>query len=210
VAAIASASKAGAVLILASLGLLGLIGSRQWYTRLAVIGLALALALGAVALRTETRLGERVESYVSRAGSGHLLEGRLSVWQATAEIIRDFPVAGTGFGTFREVAPRYTRAGSSRRFNRAHNDYAEVVSEGGVVTGILVAWLAVAFAIHAVRRVRRSNGAISASRLGLALGLASLCLHALVDFNHQIPANGLLFVSLAAMLVTVPEGARRS
>ena len=122
----------------------------------------------------------------------------------------DYPVTGIGFGTFREVAPRYMQAGSSKRFNRAHNDYVEVVSDGGVITGVLVLWLSAAFGMRAARRVRRHNGTLSASRLGLALGLASLCLHALVDFNHQIPANALLFVSMAAMLVTVPVGGRRS
>jgi len=205
VASIASASKAGALLILASLGLLGIIGARSWRTRLVVIGLALALAGGAVALRTETRLGERVESYVERAGDGHLLEGRISAWKTAVEIVRDYPLTGAGFGAYREVSPRYSPAGSSKRFNRAHNDYAQLVAEGGWVAAILVGWLIVGFGRRALRRVRRSDGALSASRLGLALGLVALSLHALVDFNHQIPANALLFVAIAALLVTRPR-----
>ncbi len=69
---------------------------------------------------------------------------------------------------------------------------------------LLVGWLMVGFGIRAVRRLRRHNGSLSVSRLGLALGLGALALHAIVDFNHQIPANALLFVALAALLVTVP------
>jgi hypothetical protein len=34
--------------------------------------------------------------------------------------------------------------------------------------------------------------------VGAALGLGALTLHALVEFNHQIPANALLFVATAA------------
>ena len=204
VASIAAASKAGAVLILASLALLGLIGARQWRTRLVVIVLGLALAGGAFALRTETRLGERVSEYVSRVEGGQLMEGRLAAWAATTEIIRDYPLTGTGFGTYREASTRYAPAGSYKRFIRAHNDYIEVVSEGGLIAAGLIGWLMVGFGIRAARRLRRQNGALSVSRLGLALGLATLALHAVVDFNHQIPANALLFVALAALLVTVP------
>ena len=132
------------------------------------------------------------------------LEGRAAAWAATARIIGDFPLTGTGFGTYREVSTRYAPAGSPKRFVRAHNDYIEVVAEGGWVTASLIAWLTVGFGILASRRLWRNNGSLSVSRLGLALGLASLALHAVVDFNHQIPANALLFVALAALLVTSP------
>ena len=204
VASIAAASKAGAALILVSLALLGLIGARHWRTRMIVIGLGLVLAVGAMALRTETRLHERVGSYLARAEANNLLEGRTAAWAATVQIIRDYPLTGTGFGTYREVSTRYAAAGSPRRFVRAHNDYLEVVSEGGWLTAGLIGWLTIGFGIRAARRLRRNNGALSVSRLGLTLGLASLSVHALVDFNHQIPANALLFVALAALLVTHP------
>jgi O-antigen ligase len=210
VASIAAASKAGALLILSSLGLLGLIGARRWRTRLIVIGLALALAAGGIVLRTETRLGERVESYLARAEGSQLFEGRVSAWAATAEIIRDFPVAGTGFGSYGEVATRYSRAGSAKRFFRAHNDYLEVVAEGGWLAAVLIGWLTVGFGIRAVRRLRRRDGSLSVSRLGLALGLGALAVHAMVDFNHQIPANALLFVTLAALLVATPNASINS
>ena len=37
------------------------------------------------------------------------------------------------------------------------------------------------------------------ARLGPALGLVALTVHAVVDFNHQMPANALLFVTVAAL-----------
>lgn len=209
VASIASASKAGSVLILGSLALLGLVGARQWRTRLIVIGLAVVLAGGAFVLRTETRLGERVESYLARAEGDHLLEGRTAAWRASAQMIGDFPLTGAGFGAYQEVATRYAPAGSPKRFFRAHNDYIEVVAEGGWIAAGLILWLTLGYGIRAARRIRRNSGSLSVSRFGLGLGLASLAVHALVDFNHQIPANALLFVTLAALLVTEPVISRR-
>ena len=39
----------------------------------------------------------------------------------------------------------------------------------------------------------------------LLLGLLALAVHALFDFNHQIPAYALLFVTIAAMAVSRVE-----
>ncbi|PYQ09996.1 MAG: hypothetical protein DMH00_12050 [Acidobacteria bacterium] len=44
--------------------------------------------------------------------------GRMAVWRKTAEIIRDFPLAGTGVGTFQYVFPRYREATTTARGDR--------------------------------------------------------------------------------------------
>ena len=46
-------------------------------------------------------------------------------------MLRDFALTGSGFGSFEEVFPRFQPAGSVARWNRAHNDYLEVLVEGG-------------------------------------------------------------------------------
>jgi O-antigen ligase len=120
-------------------------------------------------------------------------------------MIGDFPITGSGFGTFREVFPRYLPRGSVFDWLQAHNDYLEVLLDGGIVALALVAWLAVAYGRRLVRAVRSSR---SPARLGLALGIAALAAHAFVDFNHQIPANALLFVTLAALAVPAERAPR--
>ena len=39
----------------------------------------------------------------------------------------------------------------------------------------------------------------------MLLGVAAMSVHAVADFNHQIPANALLFVILAGILVSRAE-----
>ncbi|MFB3105260.1 MAG: hypothetical protein ACE1ZA_10040, partial [Pseudomonadales bacterium] len=51
--------------------------------------------------------------------------------------------------------------------------------------------------------VRSSKRNLTAT--GLLIGLACLLAHAAVDFNHQIPANALLFVAVAGMVVSREE-----
>jgi O-antigen ligase len=116
-------------------------------------------------------------------------------------------VVGSGFGAFRDVIPSYLPRGESEHWLQLHNDYLEVAAGGGLVAMLLVAWLAVGYAVRLARRVRGGTSADDAlSSLGLALGVASLAVHEVVDFNLQIPANALLFVVVAACGVAAPFG----
>ena len=51
--------------------------------------------------------------------------------------------------------------------------------------------------------VRSSKRSLASK--GLLIGLACLFVHAVVDFNHQIPANALLFVAVAGMVISREE-----
>ena len=66
---------------------------------------------------------------------------------------------------------------------------------------MLVAWLTIAFWRRVVGggALRTARGHVALEQLGIALGLLTLSVHALVDFNHQIPANALLFVTIGAI-----------
>ncbi len=78
-----------------------------------------------------------------------------------------------------------------------HNDYFEVVVETGWPGAFLVVWLIVAFVWLALGNQRRDL-----ATKGLLIGLACLFAHAAVDFNHQIPANAMLFVAAAGMVAS--------
>jgi O-antigen ligase len=124
---------------------------------------------------------------------------RTTVWRVGLALVADYPLAGTGFGAFRQVVPRYLPMGESGHWIQLHNDYLEVLVSGGVIAAVLVAWLAIVYAVRLARAVRAEARAGRAlPTLGLALGVASLAAHEIVDFNLQIPANALLFVVTAA------------
>jgi hypothetical protein len=205
VAGFASASKLAAALLVTFLVTLALLGVRGVRARLTVAGACLVLALPAALLLPSTRLGERLGHFVARSDEAALMEGRFVVWQAGGAMLRDYPVTGAGFGTFREVFQTYVPAGAPARYSHAHNDYLELLLDGGLGAGLLVAWLAWGFARRAVRG--RSGRGISHAHLGLALGVASLAVHAAFDFNHQVPANALIWVVACALLVP-PQDAR--
>jgi putative inorganic carbon (HCO3(-)) transporter len=143
-ACLAAASRAGAVLLFGSLAVLVLVASRG--RRLLAAG-AMVLVLGglvSMALLWGT-LGSRVRDTLLSGGQDIRGSTRWAVASSLGRMIVDHPVFGVGFGAFRVVFPRYLASGEAELWNQAHDDWAEIAVEGGVVTLLATVWLAVAF-----------------------------------------------------------------
>jgi O-antigen ligase len=129
---------------------------------------------------------------------------RVMVWERMARHLPDVLWVGSGLGTFEESFAPIILPGSSVRWDRAHNDYLQLLWETGLVGAALFLAGGGIFA----RRywwpaLRSSVHSLDLFRLGTAVALLSLSLHSIVDFNLQIGANGFLFVLLAAILVSL-------
>ncbi|MEO5339264.1 MAG: O-antigen ligase family protein [Magnetococcus sp. MYC-9] len=128
-------------------------------------------------------------------------EGRLAVLATAVEIVRAYPLFGSGSGTFFFVYPRYQHESLSKvLFDHAHNDHLEFLTDRGIigygllVAGILHCWWYIARA-HQTRRDPLASALLYAS----LVATLSLVLHGLTDFNFQIPANALHFMVLLGM-----------
>lgn len=129
-----------------------------------------------------------------------LSEYRSFYWAQTAEIIGDFPLFGSGLGTFSSVYPAYDKSMIPAQFSHAHNDYLEYFSELGffgfifLFGGILILLLKSFFVWR-----ERTHPRIKALTLGGVLSITLLLLHSITDFNLHIPANMLLFSVLLSL-----------
>jgi len=125
---------------------------------------------------------------------------RLQTWQGAIDMIRDFPLLGTGLGTFIYVFPRYQTIGASVVFDHAENDYVEFFSDLGLIGGALL-WIGLfGFLLWVLNRwSARRHPAVVGLCLGSITGAVSLLFHSFVDFNLHIPANALLFFALLAV-----------
>lgn len=139
------------------------------------------------------------------------LAGRLGAWDDALTIIRNFPVVGTGWNTFGTAMLYYQSHDPANFWDRTHNDYLQMVSEGGVLT--IVPFLVACFAI--VRRIRtglREDDPRSRSawvRIGAVASLAAIGLQEVVEFSLQIPANTVLFaVALGIAVHRLPRQRR--
>ena len=112
------------------------------------------------------------------------------------------PISGTGLGTFGLAYPAFKTYGSTDIWDQAHNDYLQLLAESGLVGFILLLAGMGLFLLRHVLPVLAGPWRLQEPvALGAGLGLVTLLFHALVDFNLQIPSNGLLFVLLGGLVV---------
>lgn len=141
-------------------------------------------------------------------------EGRRTFYRNTLELIGDFPLTGTGKGTYVNAYEMYEKVDDRHRLSFAHNDYLEFAAENGVVGGgaLIVAGVGLLVWLAAMWRRRRDSFAKGIG-LGALLGVAAILVHGFTDFNLQIPANAVYFTTLAmlgaAVLGRDKEGDRR-
>ena len=142
---------------------------------------------------------------------------RLDITKDCWKMFLQRPLLGWGLGTFPTVYPGYRSFYTNEFVNEAHNDYAQLLVESGVLGfGVMVWFLALLYR-HGLPTSRRWefkwDGALSLAAL---LGCSGLVFHSLVDFNLQIPANAAVFYVLCALAASklhshssISEGRRR-
>lgn len=131
-------------------------------------------------------------------------EARRTFYRNTLELIGDFPLAGTGKGTYVNAYPIYEKVDDRLRLSFAHNDYLEYAAENGVVAGAALTLAGLGLLVWLASLWRRRRDPF-AKGIGLGAGLAvfALLVHGLTDFNLQIPANAVHFVAMATLAAAV-------
>jgi O-antigen ligase len=184
--------------------------------RNAALRSALALALivglfaGVVLLGGESVLSR----FVGTVNSDDPTTGRAHFWSVTTDIIKTHPFLGTGLGAFAVVYTRYDSRNGLFRLEQAHNDYLQVLSDGGIVGAALgLFFIVMLFRMGFARRESRDE-----FRSGVAVGALAGCfavlVHSFFDFTLHTTSNALLFLVLAALAtmngrVEQPKAPRR-
>ena len=121
---------------------------------------------------------------------------RWSIWPVIAEMLKDYWFLGAGFGAFEQIYHIHepSKLLMPSYLNQAHNDWAQLIIEGGVMAGLLViglfAWVAKQIVAIATHRPRRAD-AIFWISIFAVVGLASL-----IDYPLRTPLFQLVTVWL--------------
>ncbi len=128
-------------------------------------------------------------------------QGRYIAFWGSLRLFREFPLVGAGLGTFDDLSYTFVLAALNRtRLIYAHNDWAQLLAETGVVGFLIVGggWCLFYFHLIRVWRQRRENWARGLGLGGLA-ALTAGAFHALGEFPFRIPAYSLTYAAIAAL-----------
>lgn len=169
---------------------------------MAVIYLAcvLAIAVGCVG-------GETIAARFATANPANINE-RLPIWQDTWPMVRDFWLTGTGLNTYGVATLLYQTAQPDVHLREAHNDYLQLLAEGGLLLAVPIACALAVFVRDVRRRFQRSHGSSYWLRLGAVTGLLAIGAQSVVEFSLQMPGNAVLFAVLAGIALHHPPPGR--
>jgi O-antigen ligase len=191
-AVVASASRAGALLVFAELLIVLLL---VWLQRRKTMSVAvLALALGLSAAFAYVTGYEQVVRKLQRSDQ---LANRRLINRSSLEMIRERPLTGWGVGAYAPVYKMFALYDDGTWVNQAHNDYLEWAAEGGIPYACIM----LALIVWTIRPALRSVWGI---------GVLALYLHALVDYPFARLGTSAWFFVLCGMLATQSGMPRRS
>jgi len=202
---LATTSRAGGVLLLLVLPT-GLFILFPWKSRPSRLTLLLGGVVVVVAGGLASSAGQRVaDRFVS------LDDGRFLFWRDGLVMLRAFWPIGSGVGTFPNIFPAFEAldAVGYAYANHAHNEYLELVIEGGLPVILVVGPLLVLLAVHGWRRFRPSR-VTERDVLGRAslIAIVVLALHSTVDYPLRMLSLMAVAGLLAAFVVAPATGVR--
>jgi len=180
-------------------------GSPRWLeilrasslVRVTVIVLMVAILLAGVFWIGGNRLASKTGT------SGGDIEGatRSEIWSASWRLIKQHPLTGVGFGAYFLAIPQHQVGAGRLRVEQAHNEYLDIVANGGLIALAIALWFIVTL-IWRVRKPLRSRDAFRrAAALGAVAGLLDVGVHSAVDFGLQVAAIAVVFLALIVIAV---------
>jgi len=208
VALLFSASRMGILSLLLSFSLISLLfrdpRKEKGFSKTSVLILGLALLWAAW-------IG--IDAVISRFFSvSEGFEERWKIWVSTFQIFKDFPLLGSGLGTFTQVFPMYRSFHVRGLFTHAENDFLQLGSEVGLIgIGILLILFIILFS-KAISGIHSRHPRNPRRYIGIAglIGILALMFHSLVERNIQVPANAFLFTFIWALVLKISVGEKRN
>lgn len=142
-----------------------------------------------------------VEKTVQRIGqtTRHDVEERVDPSGEALAILYDFPVFGSGAGSFYTIFSRYRSEDILPFYDFVHNDYVQLLTDTGVIGICIISLFALMPLVAAIlAQAWRRDPLARGMGFAAVMGITALGIHSSVDFNLQIPANAFVFMILLA------------
>ncbi len=135
-----------------------------------------------------------------QSGQDDPTSGRLHFWSVGWKIFIDHPLIGAGFDAFGVAFTRYDTWNGFYRVEQAHNDYLQILADGGAISFLCVAAFLVILIRAGMNVVKHADGAVRRSvAIGALAGCVGIAVHSLFDFPLRTSSNGYFFLLLAVL-----------
>jgi len=110
--------------------------------------------------------------------------GRIELWKATLQMLREHPIFGAGLSGFADRIAPFWNANHPERFIDPHNIVLNFWVETGVLGVIAMAWILVLAFRTAWQGSRSSDANWRAIEIGILLAMVAVVVHGLVDVPY--------------------------
>ena len=132
------------------------------------------------------------------------LNNRAAIRAKVPAMVRKWPVMGTGLESFEWVYPWFQGSKTDGRSitDHAENDYAQTLTDTGIVGGVITAAFLAIIIANWVRGYR-GELPIHLASIGVAFSMVATMVHSTADFAQRTPAIGVLSALLCAIAVSL-------
>ena len=141
------------------------------------------------------------------AGATDVTSGRSHFWNIALKVFLDHPIIGAGFDAFGAAYTRYDTWNGAFRVEQVHNDYLQMLADGGVLAFACVVVFVVLLIGRGIKAIggNRNTGIDRSIVTGALAGCFGILIHSFFDFPLRTTANAFFFL----LLVTIAtEGGR--
>ena len=205
-------SRAGmGAMLLSSLVLLNLTVARPWLRRaaeIATVGYAAILLAFMGAMYGPFQGVDKLFPAPMQAAIASMLgDARVTAARVALRMFRASPVLGTGLDTYGDIFSRFQPGDLTLYY--AHNDYAQLLAETGLVGASVAAVLVSLLLVRGHRFYTLLNPATRLLEAGPWAALAGIAAHSAFDWNLHVPANAFLASLVAGLAAATGTIARK-
>jgi len=144
-------------------------------------------------------------------GPTDITSGRTHFWNIALKVFLDHPIVGAGFDAFGAAFSRYDTWNGFYRVEQVHNDYLQMLADGGVLGFACVATFVVLLLGRGARAIAyRTTGIERSIVTGALAGCFGILIHSFFDFPLRTTANAFFFLLLVAIATTTESERVRS
>lgn len=141
------------------------------------------------------------------------IKDRMNGWTPAIKLFQEYPVTGAGLGSFYAASFKYASKyfyiySSSNSFKHAHNEYLEILSEGGIIgiTFFLFLMLSLLTVLALISFSSRYKTTFRLAVIGTATGIIAILLQQIFSLTLRMSVTMTAFFSLIGMalfLITI-------